>query len=62
MAIEIKELHIRVSVNTQPGASAPGGETAAIGGGDSAPDDEKEALVAACVEQVMQILQNKMER
>lgn len=64
MAIEIKELHIRVSVNMTDGASAarnPGAPSAAASapGGDEA---AKDALVAECVEQVLQILQSKMER
>ena len=64
MPIEIKELHIRVSVNTSPGAPAQTGQSTAAGSNNSSSDgdDEKEALVAACVEQVMQILQNRMER
>ena len=60
MPIEIKELHIRIAVNapeniTAP--SAPGGATpSATGGAD------RETLVAECVEQVLQVLQQKQER
>lgn len=56
MPIEIKELHIRVAVNAAPGAATArgaGGEE-----GARATDD----LVAQCVEQVLQVLHNKMER
>jgi hypothetical protein len=56
MPIEIKELHIRVSVNASPGAPA------AKSDGVAGSDETKEAIVADCVEQVLQILQNKMER
>jgi hypothetical protein len=53
MPIEIKELHILVTVNTSPNSRTT---TAAADG------DEKEAIVAECVEQVLQILQTKAER
>jgi hypothetical protein len=59
MPIEIKELHIRVAVNAEPAkqpAAKPGGSGAAAGGGD------KDAIVAECVEQVLDILQSKKER
>jgi hypothetical protein len=54
MAIEIKELHIRVALNTKPA-----GHAAKPGGGD---DDARDALVAECVAQVLQVLQQKAER
>jgi hypothetical protein len=62
MPIEIKELHIRVAVSTsQNGQSSEGpaviSSAAGIGGNDT-----KEALVAECVEQVLRILEHKMER
>ncbi|WP_148212913.1 DUF5908 family protein [Citrifermentans bemidjiense] len=52
MPIEIKELHIKVAVNSAP---HPGGGRASEG-------ESRDALVAECVEQVLQILQNKAER
>ncbi len=55
MPIEIKELHVRVSVNTTRG----GGQAA---GGGTTGDNAKDAIVAECVEQVLQIIQNKAER
>ena len=61
MPIEIKELHIRVAVSagattqTQPAASAPGS-------GKQGGSGDKDAFVAECVEQVLQILQTKAER
>ena len=58
MPIEIKELHIRVSVNAPAGskpAGAPGPEPGAEG-------DVRQALVAECVEQVLQVLRYQRER
>ncbi|MCI5139496.1 MAG: hypothetical protein D3922_14050 [Candidatus Electrothrix sp. AR1] len=64
MPIEIKELHIRVAVNTPTGEQATGAfGSSSVSGSSIALDKEgKDALVAECVEQVMQILQNKQER
>jgi hypothetical protein len=56
--IEIKELHIRVSVSTPSGgtpAGAPGPAPGAAG-------DARQALVTDCVEQVMQTLRDQRER
>ena len=64
MPIEIKELHIRVSVNTTPGGQ-PAGQQATAGGSnnsDAGRGEDHDVLIAECVEQVLQILQNKMER
>jgi hypothetical protein len=58
MPIEIKELHIRVSVNAPASGPAPAAAAAAGGGGPA----DQQALVAECVEQVLQILQQKQER
>lgn len=57
MPIEIKELHIRLSVTATPGGTATKGAAGGAGG-----DQARDAMVADCVEQVLQILQNKMER
>ena len=62
MPIEIKELHIRVSVNPPPGESPTGGQPVAPPAGGGGPDGDKEAIIAECVEQVLEILQNKAER
>jgi hypothetical protein len=59
MPIEIRELHIRVAVNSEPGkqgAAQPGAPS------DAGSHAEQDAVVAMCVEQVMQILQSKKER
>lgn len=64
MPIEIKELHIRVAVNTgntEPPASAAR-ISAAASGGSSLDEEGENALVAECVEQVLHILENKKER
>ncbi|NJO16397.1 MAG: hypothetical protein HC877_11815 [Thioploca sp.] len=60
MPIEIKELHIRVAVNTSQNGQSPGGPAAVSGAAGI--DDTKESLVAECVEQVLRILENKTER
>ncbi len=64
MPIEIKELHIRVSVNTPQSPQLAGAGTACAGGDMSSINviNVKDAIVAECVEQVLQILQNKAER
>jgi len=59
MPVEIKELHIRVTVN-QPGQAPQSG--ASPGSGKKEEGDEKEAMIAQCVEEVLQIIENKKER
>jgi hypothetical protein len=56
--IEIKELHIRVSVNT-PAGSKPAGAPGLDRGMEG---DARQALVADCVEQVLEVLRDKRER
>lgn len=58
MPIEIKELHIRVSVNA-PAGSKPAG---APGPDPGAGADARQALVADCVDQVLQVLRDQRER
>jgi len=58
MPIEIKELHIHVEVKTSPEGPAPTGRQNSAAG----KDNDNEAIIAECVEQVLQILQNKKER
>jgi hypothetical protein len=63
MPIEIRELHIKVSVTSpeatqgSTGTTSPGGRSNSYTGGNN-----NEEIVAACVEKVMEILQNKRER
>lgn len=58
MPVEIKELQIKVTVN-QPNAPAgrPAPET-----GPGKDKDDKRDLINQCIEQVMEILENKKER
>lgn len=58
MPIEIKELHIRVSVNT-PTDGKPAGAPGPDPGTEAA---ARQALVADCVEQVLQVLRDQKER
>ena len=53
MPIEIRELVIRATVRDQTGPTGAGGD---------ARGDEREALVAECIEQVMEILRAEKER
>ena len=52
MPIEIKELHIKINVDDKPQSSD----------GKKVKKDEKDKIVAACVEQVMEILAKNQER
>ena len=59
MPIEIKELHIRVAVTAggpATTASRPAGAPSVTPAGDT------DTVVAACVEQVMQVLRDRAER
>ena len=58
MPIEIKELHIRVTV-TPPTGGPPAG---APGAAPGAAGDARKALVSECVEQVLQVLHDRKER
>jgi Family of unknown function (DUF5908) len=64
MPLEIKELQIKVtlsdnaSAQAEGGGSASSGAAALSGGGGS----ENEAIVDACVDKVLAILKEKMER
>jgi hypothetical protein len=63
MPIEIRELHIRVNVNTpQHEAPAQAGASPSAISGNGAAGAGDEEIIAACVEKVMEILQNKTER
>ena len=60
MPIMIKELHIRVSV-APPTTSRPAGAPGP-GPGPDADGEARQALVAECVEQVLQVLNDQRER
>ncbi|MEO6455355.1 MAG: DUF5908 family protein [Ginsengibacter sp.] len=59
MPLEIKELHIRVTVNQPEGKSSPQQASTTEPDGNK---DEKEAIINQCVEQVIDLLNNKKER
>lgn len=52
MPVEIKELHIKINVEDKPPAGSPG----------KTKQQEKDQIIVACVEQVMEILSKKEER
>lgn len=54
MPVEIKELIVRVTVDPAVGGNAPPPP--------GQPSREREAVVAECVEQVLEILREKEER
>ena len=56
--IEIKELHIRVAVT----AGGPATASRPAGAPSVTPSGDNDAVVAACVEQVMQLLRDRAER
>lgn len=58
MPVEIRELHIRVSV-TAPSSGRPAG---APDPPNAADPTGREVLVAECVEQVLQVLSQRKER
>jgi hypothetical protein len=63
MPLEIKELHIRVAVNISQNGQSSEAQTASSDGGKAdTGESDKDAIVTECVEQVLQILQNKKER
>jgi hypothetical protein len=57
MPLEIKELHIRVTVNQpQAGSNAPPASDT------SAQDDDKDGVIRQCIEQVVDMINAKNER
>jgi hypothetical protein len=59
MPIEIKELNIRINVNqNQPEQDGPPQHATAQTPGNN----NKEEIIAECIEQVMELLKNKMDR
>jgi hypothetical protein len=61
MPIEIKELHIRVAVNSAAESKAPATQSPASGRQQSGGADQ-DSMITECVEQVLQILQDRSER
>jgi len=62
MPVEIKELHIRVTVNAGGDGKGTAGNAPARSASPVPGGADKETIVAECVEQVLEILQNKSER
>lgn len=60
MPIEIRELHIRMSVGAGPGGVEPASGAGSAESGARRTSDEE--LVTRCVEQVMDVLRNRGER
>ena len=58
MPIEIRELHIKVTVN-QPSQGQQQTATPSTGG---KADDDKEAIISQCVDEILEIIDNKKER
>jgi hypothetical protein len=58
MPVEIRELQINVTVNQQNGAAAASSQENAPPGGN----EDKKNLINQCIEQVMDIINNKKER
>jgi len=52
MPIEIKELHIKINVDNKPQSTDA----------KKVKQDEKDKIIAACVEQVMEIIAKNQER
>ncbi|MFN0175735.1 MAG: DUF5908 family protein [Saprospiraceae bacterium] len=62
MPIEIRELHIKVVVPQKGGASAGSGTKPDASGQENGAANEKDEIIAECVEQVLSILKEKSER
>ena len=63
MPIEIRELHIKVTVNEQAQSPENTRLTAAqTDSPESRSSAQKEEIVAECVEKVLEIMRNKSER
>lgn len=59
MPLEIRELVIKVNVNEGAGS---GNSSSATAGSSSNTSNDKKAIIAECLEQVMDVLQKKKER
>jgi hypothetical protein len=58
MPLEIKELQIKVTVNQPEGQTANRANTSA----GTQENEDKEKIINQCIDQVMEILNNKKER
>jgi len=62
MPIEIKELHINLAVNVPPSGTSEAKNVAVDSNKSSNSGADKDEIVAECIEQILQILQHKLER
>jgi len=62
MPIEIRELQISVEVTPPQGEQNSSGASPSGTGGNGSGSVNQQLIIAACVEKVMEILQNKTER
>jgi len=61
MPLEIRELHIKVTVN-QPQQNSGASQASESPGNAKMNDDDKEALINQCIDEVMEIMNAKKER
>lgn len=61
MPLEIKELHIKVTVN-QPSQGQQSAAASAGGASAGKSGDDKEAIISQCVDEILEIINNKKER
>ena len=61
MPLEIKELHIKIAINHSEEGGTPGNQAMTGSSGAINKETDQNELIAACVEQVLQILQEKRE-
>jgi hypothetical protein len=59
MPVEIRELQIRVTVNQQSSGAVSPPASLEPGRGN---EDEKKGIINQCIEQVLEIINNKKER
>lgn len=62
MPIEIKELHIKITVDTAKTGQGSEYRQAAAGNMNPGGDLAKDSIIAECVEQVLQVIHSKEER
>jgi Family of unknown function (DUF5908) len=62
MPLEIRELHIKVNVGESGGAQGAGDRAPGAPPPGGAGAEDKEKLLAACVDEVMRIMSHRKER
>lgn len=61
MALQIKEVHIKVTVNADEGQADTQNYVGNTGAQDTSVPMDNSMIIAECVDQVMQILKEKLE-